>query len=102
MGVQVTSVDLAEVNARLAEIVEQVRATGEPVVVTRDGQPVAEIRPPREAPAESEDPEVQGSWLEGWYGALADDEEFLADMAEIVASRQHDRPRPLPWEDSSE
>lgn len=43
---------LSEAKARLSELVRNVRRTGEPVVVTVDGEPAATLGPVEQAPRE--------------------------------------------------
>jgi prevent-host-death family protein len=45
-----SAVDLAQAEARLAQLIEEVKS-GIEIVITRDGQPVARLLPAEEAPA---------------------------------------------------
>jgi prevent-host-death family protein len=50
------SIAISEFKARCLSILEKVRRTGRPILITRRGAPVAEVKPPS--------PERQeGSWL---------------------------------------
>lgn len=44
LGMQTMAI--SEFKAKCLAVLEQVRVTGEPVLVTRRGQPVAEVNPP--------------------------------------------------------
>jgi prevent-host-death family protein len=45
-----SAVELAQAEARLAQLIEEVKS-GIEIVITRDGQPVARLLPVQEAPA---------------------------------------------------
>ena len=66
---------ISEFKAKCLEILLRVQKTGRPVVVTRRGQHIAEIRPP--APVES------GS---EWLGSFADRGQIIGDLVEPIAS----------------
>ena len=95
MAEATTSVEISEIRGRLAEILDGLLTRQERVVLTRDGEPVAEIRPVGPPAPEEEGEAVAGSWLDKHYGVLADDEEFDATMEAIIRSRQDDMPRPF-------
>lgn len=66
MTQETASVPLDEFRVHCLEIIDHVRATGEPVVVTRFGSPVARIQPcglPRWRPA---DPDDEDPWSPCW------------------------------------
>jgi antitoxin (DNA-binding transcriptional repressor) of toxin-antitoxin stability system len=52
-------------------VLEKVRSTGEPVVITRFGKVIAEVGPPRRA---------QGG--EGWLGCMRDSGRVVGDVVE--------------------
>lgn len=60
---------ISKFKAKCLAVLERVRRTGEPVLVTRFGKPVAEVVPP---PV----PERPGEWL----GALSDRGEIIGDI----------------------
>jgi antitoxin (DNA-binding transcriptional repressor) of toxin-antitoxin stability system len=80
------------------DILDEVRASGESVVIVRDGRPVAEIAPP---PPADEDAEASAAWFDRVYGALAGDEEFERTIDEVVRSRQDQMPRPSPMDEDT-
>ena len=66
---------ISKFKATCLAVLERVRRTGRPVLVTRRGQPIAEVVPPR--------PPVRGS---GWVGSLATHAAIAGDIVEPVAS----------------
>ncbi len=82
-------VGVTEARQRLTEILDQVLA-GEHVVVTRHGQPVAEI-----VPVEPED-DVRPLGLLAVAGAMARRRELLEMVAGVVAMRSIARDREPP------
>jgi prevent-host-death family protein len=64
-----STIAISEFKATCLAVLERVRRTGRPVVVTRHGEPIAQVIPP--AP-----PERASSWL----GSMADKAEILGDI----------------------
>jgi prevent-host-death family protein len=62
----------SEFKARCLQVMEQVRSTRAPVVITKRGKPVAKLMPPDEAPARA-------------LGRLAGRIEILGDIVSPVA-----------------
>jgi antitoxin (DNA-binding transcriptional repressor) of toxin-antitoxin stability system len=92
MAEAVKQIDINDV--LFPDILDEVRASGERVVIMRDGDAVAEIGPPQaDEQGMSEDP--CAAKFPEWYGAFAGDEEFERIMEEVVRSRQDQMPRPL-------
>lgn len=65
-------ISISEFKATCLAVLEQVRQTGQPVLVTRRGQPVAEIVPPS-SPTRS-----------GWLGSARGTGEILGDLVAPV------------------
>jgi len=66
---------ISEFKATCLAVLERVRRTGTPVVVTRRGVPIAEINPPApEAPAE------------GWLGSMAGTASIVGDLVSPITS----------------
>jgi prevent-host-death family protein len=61
-------VAISEFKAKCLAILDEVQKTKQPILVTRRGQPVAEVSPPR--PTESRD----------WIGSMKDEMEILGDL----------------------
>jgi prevent-host-death family protein len=92
-------VSVAEAKRRFSELIERV-GRGERFVVTRRGKAVLALVPPDEGPAEADQPKRRGLmalWgiLEGVEGA----EEWYEEMQRIVADRENQMPRPMPYFD---
>jgi prevent-host-death family protein len=83
---------IAETKQRFAELIDRV-LDGERFVVTRRGRPVAALVPATDD-AVSEPTPYLG--LAAFAGALSDVPEFEETMAQVVASRKHERQRPAP------
>jgi len=66
---KVSTIAISKFKATCLAVLERVRRTGRPVVVTRRGEPIAQVIPP--AP-----PERATSWL----GSMADKAEILGDL----------------------
>ncbi len=66
-------VAISQFKAKCLALLEQVRKTKQPILVTRFGKPVAEVVPPTPA-AEQAD----------WLGSLADTMEILGDIVSPV------------------
>jgi len=60
---------ISKFKATCLSVMERVRKTRQPVLVTRFGEPVAEIVPPSPPPR-----------LEGWLGCMADTGEIVGDV----------------------
>jgi prevent-host-death family protein len=69
------TIGISEFKVKCLGILRRVQKTGRPVVVTRRGQHIAEIRPP--APVES------GAQ---WLGSFADRGQIIGDLVEPIAS----------------
>jgi prevent-host-death family protein len=69
------TISFSEFKAKCLEILRRVQKTGRPVVVTRRGQHIAEIRPPSHV-----DPKA------GWLGSFADRGQIIGDLVEPIAS----------------
>jgi len=92
-------VSVADAKRRFSELIERV-GRGERFLVTRRGKPVLALVSPDEAAAEEEKPRKRGLmavWgiLEGVEGA----DEWYEDMQRIVADRQKQMPREMPYFD---
>ena len=61
--------------ARCLSLLEKVRRTGAPILVTRRGEPIAEVTPPS--------PEHAG---EEWLGSAAGTGQILGDIVSPIAS----------------
>jgi prevent-host-death family protein len=64
----VKEVAISEFKAKCLALLDEVQKTKQPILVTRRGQPVAEVSPPR--PTESRD----------WIGSMKDEMEILGDL----------------------
>lgn len=89
---------VAESKRRFSELIDRV-GRGERFLVTRRGKPVLALVPAEDAQAE-EQPRKRGlmaAWgiLEGVEGA----DEWYEDMQRIVADRQNQLPRDVPYFD---
>jgi antitoxin (DNA-binding transcriptional repressor) of toxin-antitoxin stability system len=62
---------ISEFKARCLEVLKQVKRTGQPVLITRRGEPIAEITRPRPKPTS-----------ESWLGRYANTGELLSDVVE--------------------
>lgn len=71
------SVAISKFKAECLGILETVRRTGEPVLVTRFGKPVAEVVPPS-SQAQSDD----------WIDSMAGKARIVGDLIEPVASEE--------------
>jgi len=71
----IEKVAISEFKARCLSMLERVRRTGTPILVTRRGEPVAEIVPP--SPAHRR---------EDWLGSAAGSTEILGDLVSPVAT----------------
>ncbi len=66
---------ISEFKAKCLAVLERVRKTGRPVLVTRFGKPVAQIAPP-------EPPARDGTWL----GSMSDQTRILGDIVSPISS----------------
>jgi prevent-host-death family protein len=73
-----TTVTLAEAQARLPELIEKLNA-GEEVVITRDDQPVAQLVPVRAAR-----PQPRFGSCKGMLTIVSDDDEHLEHFKEYM------------------
>jgi prevent-host-death family protein len=71
---------ISKFKATCLAVLERVRRTGRPVLITRRGQPIAEVVPLRPSARES-----------GWLGSLATHATIQGDVVEPVVS-------PIEWE----
>lgn len=60
---------MSKFKATCLAVVQKVKRTGRPVLITRFGQPVAEVTPPRRRASRS-----------GWLGAMAGRAEITGDV----------------------
>ena len=67
-------ISISKFKATCLAVIERVRQTREPILVTRRGLPVAEIRPPHE--------ERAGSWIGSMQGTLAIDGDIVASITD--------------------
>ncbi len=66
---------ISKFKATCLAVLERVRRTGMPVIVTRRGVPVAEIKPPPQ-------PEQSGSWLGSMQGTIVILDDIVSPPAE--------------------
>ncbi len=65
---------ISKFKATCLAVLERVRSTGRPILVTRRGEPIAEVIPPR--------PPVRES---GWLGSMATHASVTGDLIDPVA-----------------
>lgn len=91
----VRKIGVAQIKARLAEVLRGVEQSGQRVIVERRGRPVAVIQP--------YDPEAfapdRRHWAEELEGVAGDIEDFEEVLEEVVGSRSSARPRPVDFDD---
>ena len=75
-------IQISKFKATCLSVLERVGRTGQPVMVTRFGKPVAEVVPPPKPPAAA------------WLGAMRNQGAILGDLVEPVAA-------PDDWEAAS-
>lgn len=75
MAKPVESIAISEFKATCLAVLERVRRTGVPVLVTRRGEPVAEVVPPSQSPS-------KGSWL----GSMRNTATIEGDLVEPVTA----------------
>jgi len=68
------SISISDFKATCLAVLERIRRTGRPVLVTRRGQPIAEIMPPS--------PRTTGA---DWIGALRDSVTIKGDIVAPIA-----------------
>ncbi len=92
------TVGIAEAKAKLSELLGQVAYGGERIVLQRRGKPVAALVPMKDLARATG--EKQADWLDSIVGLCADSPEVCDTLDEIVAERQQEIPRevPFPWE----
>lgn len=73
---------ISEFKAKCLAVLEEVRETGEPILVTRRGQPMAEVKPPQ-----GDGKEFRLGWAVGTARILGDLVEPVFDIDQIEASR---------------
>jgi prevent-host-death family protein len=71
---RVESIAISEFKATCLAVLEQVRQSGQPILVTRRGEPVAEIVPPSPA-----------GRTESWLGSARGTGEILGDLVAPAA-----------------
>jgi len=76
------TLSVADVKARLSEVIRDVESSGGSVVIERRGRPVAVIERYTGQSA------AKGGWFEGLYGRLADVEDFESIMKDVVRARR--------------
>ena len=79
-------VTATEASRSFAELLNRARYGGESFVIERNGEPVAELRPPRRASTVSD-------LVDFLERSAPPDPEFRSDIAKIVRERKHDFPR---------
>jgi prevent-host-death family protein len=77
---------IAETKANLSELVAEVAYTGQSIVITKRGRPMAKLVPVNEKET------AHLSDIEGW---LDNDDPFFDLIDEIVEERQQHHPRPV-------
>ena len=82
-----TSLNVAEAKKHFSDLLSRVAYSGEVVLITRRGKPMAKL-----VPADAPDEEAFLDNVEGW---LEDDDPFFAAIDEIVADRPRHVPRVL-------
>jgi prevent-host-death family protein len=70
------TVTISKFKATCLALLEEVRRTGRPLLVTRRGEPIAEVIPPPTPPHAA-----------GWLGSAASTGRILGDIIEPAASR---------------
>ncbi len=71
---QMDMIPISKFKATCLAVLEEVRRSGKPVLVTRRGEPIAEIVPPSRPPA-----------AESWLGAARGTGRILGDLTDPVA-----------------
>ena len=68
------TIAISEFKATCLAVLERVRRTGTPIVVTRRGKPIAEVVPPSLASSEA-----------GWLGSMTGTAKIVGDLVEPVS-----------------
>lgn len=63
------TISISKFKATCLAVLERVRRTGKPIVVTKYGEPIAEVVPPRPEPREND-----------WLGAMQGTVRYLGDI----------------------
>ncbi len=71
------SIPVSKFKATCLSVVQRVKRTGRPVLITRFGQPVAEVAPPRRLPSRS-----------NWLGCMAGTAEIVGDIVKPVTDEK--------------
>ena len=71
------TIPISQFKATCLAVLEQVRRTGAPIVVTRRGEPIAEVIPPSLAGAG-----------ESWLGAMRDTAAIVGDLVSPAADAE--------------
>ena len=74
-GVAPDSVSISEFKARCLALIERVRRTGHPLVITRHGKPVAEVVPSSQSSANA-------SWIGAATGTITINGDIISPIAE--------------------
>ena len=72
------SISISEFKATCLAVLERVRRTGQPILVTRRGEPIAEIMPPSLA--------TTGL---AWLGSMQSSATIIGDIVEPVLDESH-------------
>lgn len=72
------SISISEFKATCLAVLERVRRTGQPILVTRRGEPIAEIMPPSLA--------TTGPT---WLGSMQDSATIIGDIIDPVLDETH-------------
>jgi len=69
---------ISEFKARCLEVLKQVKRTGQPILITRRGEPMAEISAPRAVPA-----------TDSWLGRYAQTGRIVGDVIAPATGAQY-------------
>jgi prevent-host-death family protein len=72
------SIPVSRFKATCLSVVQRVKRTGRPVLITRFGQPVAEVVPPRRAASRND-----------WLGCMAGRAEIIGDIVAPVTDEKN-------------
>ena len=73
------TLSVSEFKVTCLAVLKTIKKTGQPILVTRHGEPLAEIRPPQPPPL-----------TETWLGSMADFGEIVGDIIEPIATKDWD------------
>jgi prevent-host-death family protein len=76
------TIAVSKFKATCLSVLERVRKTGKPVLVTRFGKPIAEIVPPPPPPRTA-----------NWMGSMAGTVEILGDIVSPISTEEEWAPR---------